>query len=337
MGDYANNPTLGFEDTLDGGAGDDQMQGGGGNDLLDGGSENDPPVGDDGDDSLYGGIGDDQLQGGAGDDVLVGEEGADVLFGQAGDDLLFGDDGNDQLSGGVGFDQLAGGAGNDVLFGNDGADELFGDEGNDELQGGGDYDLLVGDVGNDRLFGDAGADALSGDEGTDLLEGGAGNDVLDGGFGSDTYVFDVGDGQDVISEQDSLADVNTIQFVSPPILPVYQGPPLEITLNMLTFTPDEAEHTLLIQVGTGGDSILVNGFSNTASTARVEYRILCSEGSAIRSPTFSDYRVETLRGQAATTSFGLETATIRFKRVTAAILWLPTVGTTSSSVVMAMT
>ena len=54
----------------------------------------------------------------------------------------------------------------------------------------------------------------SGRRGADQLTGGTGNDVLNGGTGGDSYVFDLGDGQDVIFEADSLGDLNTIQFVS---------------------------------------------------------------------------------------------------------------------------
>jgi len=267
VGDYANNPSLGFDDTLDGGAGNDQLQGGGGNDLLDGGSENDLLFGDDGDDSLYGGTGDDQLQGGAGDDVLSGEDGTDVLFGQAGDDLLFGDDGNDQLSGNAGFDQLAGGLGDDVLFGGDDDDTLLGDEGNDELQGGAGDDLLVGDVGNDRVFGDAGNDSLFGDEGDDRLSGDAGDDRLNGGDGNDTYVFNLGDGHDVIVDEAVANAGNVIQFGA------------GITLADLLFVQDETNQTLTIQVGGTSDTIQLDDFSLTSWSPVVE-TLLFSNGSA---------------------------------------------------------
>ncbi|MBC7837923.1 MAG: putative Ig domain-containing protein [Nitrospiraceae bacterium] len=251
VGDYANNPTLGFDDTLDGGAGDDQLYGGGGHDLLEGGLDNDLLTGDEGNDSLFGGEGLDQLQGGLGDDVLDGEAGDDLLFGGEGNDTLFGGAGIDELQGGNGDDELAGDAGDDFLLGDAGNDTLFGDEGADRLQGGVGDDFIGGDAGNDGLFGEDGADTLFGDEGNDEFLGGVGNDVHDGGSGSDVYLFNLGDGQDEIFEEDIVGDVNTIVF----------GP--GITRDMLTFTQNEAEETLLIQVDGGSDSILIHGFTNT--------------------------------------------------------------------------
>ena len=85
------------------------------------------------------------------------------------------------------------------------------------------------------------------------MEGDAGNDILYGGTGSDTYVFNLGDGQDVIFEEDSLADVTPFSSSPLPCCPATKAPPLGgITPDMLTFTPNEAQHTLLIQVGTAG-------------------------------------------------------------------------------------
>ena len=251
VGDFSDNPTLGADDTLDGGAGDDQILGGGGHDLLEGGLGNDLLLGDDGEDSLFGGEGLDQLQGGLGDDALDGEAGDDLLLGGEGSDMLFGGAGVDELQGGDGDDELAGEAGDDFLLGDAGNDTLFGDDGADRLQGGAGDDIIGGDAGNDGLFGEDGADTLFGDEGNDEFLGGAGNDVHDGGSGSDVYLFNLGDGQDDIFEEDVIGDVNTILF----------GP--GITREMLTFTQNVAQETLLIQVDTGSDSILIHGFRNT--------------------------------------------------------------------------
>lgn len=72
-------------------------------------------------------------------------------------------------------------------------------------------ETLIGLNGADRLFGGAGSDTLAGGFGDDYLEGGAGSDSLRGGSGSDrleggtgfdTYLYDAGDGSDVILDQD---------------------------------------------------------------------------------------------------------------------------------------
>ncbi|WP_449126298.1 calcium-binding protein, partial [Pseudomonas viridiflava] len=63
-------------------------------------------------------------------------------------------------------------------------------------------DLLNGTSSDDYLSGMSGNDTISGGEGDDDIYGGLGDDYLSGGNGSDTYHFNVGDGKDIISNQD---------------------------------------------------------------------------------------------------------------------------------------
>ncbi|MFY9259445.1 MAG: calcium-binding protein, partial [Gallionella sp.] len=87
-----------------------------------------------------------------------------------------------------------GGAGNDILNGGAGDDLIDGGAGND---------VITDTVGLNKLIGGAGDDYINGHG---WLEGGTGNDILIGGgidavTGSgDTYIFNVGDGQDSISD-----------------------------------------------------------------------------------------------------------------------------------------
>ena len=118
--------------------------------------------------------------------------------------VLAATDGDDTLHGYASDDLIAGGAGNDTIYGNAGDDVLYGEAGNDVLHGGAGHDTLIGGVGDDRLNGDAG---------DDVLHGGAGNDVLSGGTGSDTYLFNIGDGQDVINNYDAgIGRVDMLQL-----------------------------------------------------------------------------------------------------------------------------
>lgn len=85
---------------------------------------------------------------------------------------------------------------------------FMGTEGNDysaaagatpsRMYGMGGHDTLTGSTADDMLFGGLGNDTLNGNPGNDLLVGGQGADVLNGGNGSDTYLYNKGDGQDVI-------------------------------------------------------------------------------------------------------------------------------------------
>jgi Ca2+-binding RTX toxin-like protein len=273
-------------DWLEGGAGADQLFGLGRNDTLIGGAGADVLFGGDGNDSLDGGEGDDTGFGGAGDDRIQGGSGADQFDGEAGNDVMSGDDGNDLLIGGDGLDQLDGGAGDDQLSGGADADTIFGGEGNDELQGGLGNDVLTGDTGDDRIFGQEGDDqifggdgndGLRGDDGNDELEGGAGddilvgdadgqiggtggndtlaggagNDTLVGGGGQDIYLFDPGDGFDIVA--DATGEANRLVFgggISPASIAVAAGP----------------SDSLVVRVGNSGDAIQILNFGTANVT-----------------------------------------------------------------------
>jgi Ca2+-binding RTX toxin-like protein len=71
---------------------------------------------------------------------------------------------------------------------------------------------LYGTEQDDNLTGGSGNDQLMGGGGNDTLTGGGGNDYLSGGMGADTYVFNRGDGQDMISSGASDSFSDRIQF-----------------------------------------------------------------------------------------------------------------------------
>lgn len=284
QGDYVNE--TGFADYLDGGAGNDVLggakgddvliggdgqdllQGGDDEDVLDGGADNDTLFGELGDDVLSGGDGDDQLSGGEGvdaldggggvdvlqgdegDDDLAGGAGNDLLMGNTGEDSLFGESGNDELQGNSGDDLLAGGAGDDTIFGQEDDDALFGDEGHDTLWGGQGNDVLDGGLGDDALVGDD-TDLVGGFGGADILTGGAGNDYLGGGGGSDTYLFNSGDGFDVI--RDFAGEGNRLVFGS------------SISAEALIVTAT-ANDSLVIRTGSGGDAVEILNFGTSDLT-----------------------------------------------------------------------
>ncbi|WP_024671377.1 calcium-binding protein, partial [Pseudomonas tremae] len=111
-----------------------------------------------------------------------------------------------------GEETLQGYASNDVINAGLGDDTVYGAGGNDRLSGDAGADTLWGEDGNDSLLGGSGKDALYGGNGDDVLDGGAGNDTINGGEGNDTYLFDVGAGQDVISNYDSSSSIDAVQF-----------------------------------------------------------------------------------------------------------------------------
>jgi len=271
--------------TLLGGVGDDELTGGEGNDYLLG-DPNFALVADQGNDILDGGAGNDYLRGYGGTDQLSGGDGADQLFGDKGNDELIGGEGNDQLAGGADDDVLEGEVGADVLDGGPGADVMVGgldndtyvvdsitdvvvenaDEGIDTVQSSVSY-ALPANVENVVFTGSGSVIAtgneldnvITGTSGNDRLAGGIGNDTLIGGAGSDDYVFAVGDGQDVIRDGGTDADLNRILF----------GP--GIAAGQVAITR-EGNDLVLAVTGTT-DQIRVEGwFANRASqVAEVQF------------------------------------------------------------------
>ena len=71
-----------------------------------------------------------------------------------------------------------------------------------------------GGSGDDNIRGNTIDNFLIGNQGDDTLIGGAGNDVLRGGEGDDTFVWNLGDGRDIVQE---LGDggLDTLQIVDP--------------------------------------------------------------------------------------------------------------------------
>ena len=110
---------------------------------------------------------------------------------------------------------------------------LTGTAANDSLQGGNAY--------AETLSGLAGDDTINGGGGDDHLTGGTGNDQLSGGAGIDTYYFNLGDGQDTIT--DTTYD-NTLIL----------GPGL---MSTLTVTGGTSGQDTLYTFGTGTDSVTV--------------------------------------------------------------------------------
>lgn len=255
-------------------------------------------------DWLAGGVGDDTLVCGATDDLLFGGGGQDLLIGGAGNDVMGGDHAfegsyfnidpvttNDVFDGtsydwtvvesepyvrivngvapGTSFTALDGGA--DVFFAGNGDDFLVGGVGNDILFGEAGGDVIWGDdndpnvTGNDYLDGGAGNDVLFGDGGDDFLVGGRGDDTIYGGEGNDTYIYNAGDGVDVIHDDFATPGENTLRFG------------VGVDANSIKLR----QGSLLLDLG-NGDQIHIEGFNSqdvfgSASIGRFEF----SDGSSL--------------------------------------------------------
>lgn len=134
---------------------DDYIMAGAGNDLVTSGAANDIIYAGTGDDTVFGGVGDDWADLGAGNDSYgtygADSAGNDTIYGGAGDDSIIGGAGEDVLKGGSGSDTLSGGIGNDTLSGDADADQfdISDDHGGDTLYGG--ETTTAGGSDNDRI------------------------------------------------------------------------------------------------------------------------------------------------------------------------------------------
>lgn len=213
------------------------MQGTPGNDTLNGaGSYGN---------NISGGDGNDIITGGTGADVLRGDAGNDTLTGGEGNDFLEGGDGNDNLDGGLGADVLRGGAGDDILGGINNLDSGYGVNGN--WSGYHYYDPLAGNS----------------------YEGGTGNDTLRGTVYGDVYIFNLGDGQDVIQEVEvsgqPAGQVDVLRL-GPGLIPA-------------DFTVSRSGADLILSHANGTDRITIKGWYTVAgSTANQVERVEFSDG-----------------------------------------------------------
>jgi Ca2+-binding RTX toxin-like protein len=211
--------------------GDDVVFGEGGNDSIDAG---------DGADTVYGGDGNDAILGGAGDDILFGGEGDDYFD-------IYAGDGNDTIDGGNGFDSI-------YIY--DVTTAVVADLTQGTITGPGmgtvsvsNVEAVFTDAGDDTLIGSSGNDTLGGWTGNDVLEGAAGDDFLEGDEGDDRYIYNLGDGSDLIQDYGSVTDDDWLVFGT------------GIGPEDVTVSRDGG--TLVLYVETGGDTIsIVNGLES---------------------------------------------------------------------------
>ena len=124
---------------------------------------------------------------------------------------------------------------------------------------------IDGGAGNDTITGSQGNDTLIGDDGNDTVIGGRGNDIALLGNGNDTFVWNPGDGSDVVEGQ---AGTDTLVFNGS-----NAGENIDISANgsrarlfrdvgAVTMDLNGVEHVQLAALG-GADIITVNDLTGT--------------------------------------------------------------------------
>ena len=113
---------------------------------------------------------------------------------------------------------------------------------------------LIGDAGNNSLIGGKGKDSLNGGESSDTLNGGKGNDTLWGGDGADTFVYQAGEGTDIICDY-NFGDGDLLQILDKKGDVISKG-----AIKKATFKGEDL--TLAIK---GGGKLILAGVGTSAT------------------------------------------------------------------------
>ncbi len=109
-------------------------------------------------------------------------------------------------------------------------------------------DTLTLGLGNDDVNALGGNDVVDTGAGNDIITGGTGDDTLSGGAGSDIYIFNLGDGVDIINDLALASEGNALQF----------GTGIDPTALTLSYDGG----VLVLNLG-GGDQLRLTNFSST--------------------------------------------------------------------------
>ncbi len=113
---------------------------------------------------------------------------------------------------------------------------------------------LVGNAADNYIAGGTKADTIEGGDGDDTIVGGKGNDTLAGGDGKDVFVYDSGDGSDVITDYTAGEDIISLAGDYPVVYSV-SGSDAILTIG---------KSNLTLQ-GVGNDSIKIVNSNEVAS------------------------------------------------------------------------
>jgi VCBS repeat-containing protein len=185
------------------------------------------------DDTFNGGDGNERFILRGGSDTVNGGNGYDVVrFDRNGIEAVYVDLAQAGVNatgtiGGIAFSHSLTGI-EQIRGSRDGDDIIAGTSADEEFRGNGGNDELSGREGNDTLRGGDGNDILNGDEGDDTIDGGEGDDTIDGGDDNDTISVGGGFNAVIASQGNDTIDVtgSIDTFFD------YSGAPVPIDFNV---------------------------------------------------------------------------------------------------------
>ena len=110
---------------------------------------------------------------------------------------------------------------------------------------------------NNVLMGNSAANTFTGAAGNDILSGGQGNDVLNGGTGNDTYLFNRGEGRDLVQDADAtVGNADRLLFGT--------------TINPLDLVLSRQANDLRIAIHGSTDQVTIQNWYASPTTNQVE-------------------------------------------------------------------
>ena len=204
----------------------------------------------------------------------------DIINAFGGDDIINPGAGSDMVNAGLGNDSVFDALGDDTVDGDGGNDQITLLSGNNVVNGGDDSDYIVTGFQNDTIDGGAGDDVIKAEGdgsflfGNNQIIGGTGNDAMMGGAGIDTFIFNPGDGDDVIGKI-----INVTGDIAAGFDAVVSGVSFQVGIDFIQLAASFSDQTRSDVISALGDTVnttLYTDYTDGIST------VFAAEGTIIR-------------------------------------------------------
>ncbi len=194
--DLSTNNTVGGDDFIDAGNGNNTIYASGGNDTILSGEGNDTINAGNGDNTISSGQGDDYILSGNGVDTITTGNGNKTIYAGDGDDVISTQNGMDYIDAGEGHNHVSTGDGDKTVFTDSGDDQIITGDGNDVINAGAGINIVDAGDGDNEVVSEAGDDEIVSGNGDDIISAGSGDNSIHAGDGDNTITAE--SGQDII-------------------------------------------------------------------------------------------------------------------------------------------